>query len=337
MRILYAVQATGNGHISRACDLLPILKEYGEVDMLLSGRNFGLKNPFPTVYKYRGFSLEYNKNGGLNIPLMLARLRPLRMLKDAWHLPVENYDAVINDFEPITSLACKLRNKHSVHFGHQESFKSHDVPRTPVHNRLGAMILNNYVSSTNYIGLHFKSYDYNIFTPILNREIIQAPHSNQGHITVYLSQYPLEVQKAYFKKFKSIDFHIFSSACDKCTIEDNLKIFPVSKDTFSHSLISSHGVITGGGFETPAEAMYLQKKLLLIPIQGQYEQLCNAEAAKEWGATVLSSLKELNNETLRNWLDDYPPKKLELLHSKESIIEATLAAAFGGFFQGLPR
>lgn len=337
MRILYAIQATGNGHISRACDLLPILQEYGEVDVLLSGRNFGLKNPFPAVYQLRGFSLEYNKNGGLHIPLMLSKLRPLRMFKDAWNLPVEDYNAIINDYEPITALACKLRGKNSVHFGHQASFQSPAVPRTHNQHRLGAFILDNYVHCSSYVGLHFKSYDQNIFTPILNREIIQAQYSNQGHITVYLSQYPLDIQKAYFKKFRNLRFHIFSGACTKCETEDNLKIFPVSKDTFSHSLISSHGVITGGGFETPAEAMYLQKRLLLIPIQGQYEQLCNAEAAKEWGANVLSNLQELNKEGMRNWLDSYPPKKLELIHSKESIVEAALTAALSGLLHGFPR
>ena len=39
MRILYGVQATGNGHITRARVLLPALQAAGvEVDVLLSGR-----------------------------------------------------------------------------------------------------------------------------------------------------------------------------------------------------------------------------------------------------------------------------------------------------------
>jgi len=36
MKILYAVQATGNGHISRATQLLPYMEKYGEVDVFLS-------------------------------------------------------------------------------------------------------------------------------------------------------------------------------------------------------------------------------------------------------------------------------------------------------------
>jgi len=37
MKIFYAVQATGNGHISRAMELLPYLERYGKVDIFLSG------------------------------------------------------------------------------------------------------------------------------------------------------------------------------------------------------------------------------------------------------------------------------------------------------------
>ena len=36
MKIFYAVQATGNGHISRAIEILPYLRKYGEVDIFLS-------------------------------------------------------------------------------------------------------------------------------------------------------------------------------------------------------------------------------------------------------------------------------------------------------------
>jgi hypothetical protein len=40
---------------------------------------------------------------------------------------------------------------------------------------------------------------------------------------------------------------------------------PVNNDGFTQSMISSHGVITGAGFETPAETLYLGKKLICVP------------------------------------------------------------------------
>ena len=43
MKIFYAVQATGNGHISRAMELLPYFQRYGQVDIFLSGANNSLQ------------------------------------------------------------------------------------------------------------------------------------------------------------------------------------------------------------------------------------------------------------------------------------------------------
>ena len=39
MKIFYAIQGTGNGHISRAEQLYPYLQKHGEVDFFLSGSN----------------------------------------------------------------------------------------------------------------------------------------------------------------------------------------------------------------------------------------------------------------------------------------------------------
>ena len=46
-----------------------------------------------------------------------------------------------------------------------------------------------------------------------------------------------------------------------------------------YALLQCNGVITGGGFETVAEALYLNKRVLTIPIKGQYEQECNTTAS----------------------------------------------------------
>ncbi|NBR37369.1 MAG: hypothetical protein EBT80_08470 [Chitinophagales bacterium] len=43
MKIFYAVQATGNGHISRAMTLMPHLQKWGTVDVFLSGNNSHLR------------------------------------------------------------------------------------------------------------------------------------------------------------------------------------------------------------------------------------------------------------------------------------------------------
>jgi hypothetical protein len=73
---------------------------------------------------------------------------------------------------------------------------------------------------------------------------------------------------------------------------------------FDESLIKSHGVITGAGFETPAEALYLGKELMVLPMHGQYEQLCNAAALKEFNVSVVDSMDDYFPVYFNKWIFD---------------------------------
>ena len=107
MKILYAVQATGNGHISRAMELLPHLQKYGTIDIFLSGANSSLALDAPVKFRSKGVSLFYNCNGGLDYLKMLKQTNPVKLQHLIRSLPVEDYDLVLNDFDFITAAACK--------------------------------------------------------------------------------------------------------------------------------------------------------------------------------------------------------------------------------------
>ena len=193
MKIFYAVQATGNGHISRASEIIPFLKKYGSVDVFLSGNNHSLKNDLPVAYKSKGLSLYYDKEGSVDLWKTLKSIQLKKLWNEAKHLPIEKYDLIINDFECITSLSCKIKKIPSVHFGHQASFASNKVPRPNKREVTGEWVLKNYAYGTQNIGLHLKSYDHNIFPPIIKSSIISAEPKDNGHITVYLNHYSDEV------------------------------------------------------------------------------------------------------------------------------------------------
>lgn len=61
MKILYAIQGTGNGHMTRASAIIPILMNKGEVDILISGTQADLSLPFPVKYTYKGLSFIFGK------------------------------------------------------------------------------------------------------------------------------------------------------------------------------------------------------------------------------------------------------------------------------------
>ncbi len=321
MKIFYAVQATGNGHIARAIELMPYLKKMGQVDVFLSGSNSHLPAALPVVFKSKGMSLFYGNNGGLNYPKMLQSFSPFQIIREAAALPVEKYDLVINDFESITSLACKIKKVHSVGLGHQASFKSRHTPRSNKKDMLGEFILNNYATATEYIGLHFENYDSFIQAPVIKEKVLKATPLNKGHITVYLSHYSDDILLQYFTRFSEVSFQVFSKKIKQPFRQANIEWMPISNEGFTRSMIDSAGVITGAGFETPAEAMYLQKKLLCIPIKGQYEQLCNAAALEKLGVTILPAIREDFSEKLESWLNWEQQHSFVLQNTTAGLIE----------------
>ncbi len=327
MKILYSVQATGNGHISRAIELLPFLQQYGEVDVLLSGSNSHLNPDLPIKYRSKGVSLFYGNKGGLDYWKMLKDFSLKRIWNEAKALPVDQYDIVLNDFDSITSLACKLKNVPSVGFGHQASFRSSNVPRPLKNDIAGEIILNHYATSSAYVGLHFKQYDNFIFSPVLKNKILNADVSNKGYVTVYLSHYSDEVIKKTLHQIQGIRFEVFSKKVKQVSVDKNITFIPISNQEFTNSMINSLGVITGAGFETPAEALYLGKKLLCLPILGQYEQLCNTESLKEFGISVINKIENNFHLKIENWLNSQAPTQLALTNSTYEIVQHTIELA----------
>ena len=320
MKILYSVQATGNGHISRAMEILPYLERYGKTDIFLSGANSSLELDAPVKYRSKGLCLYYNSGGGLDYAATIGSFAPFRMMREIRELPVEKYDLVLNDFESTTSLACLYKKVPSVNFGHQASFRSEKTPRPAKKDLIGEWILKNYARASQYIGLHFRSYDDFILPPVIKREILQAEPEDQGYITVYLSSFSDQEIKKHLSPLKDIRFQVFSKEVQTTVQDGHILFIPVSKAGFNKSLIHSTGIITGAGFETPAEALYLGKKLMVIPIKGQYEQYCNAEALEKMGVTKIDSLDAGFEALFRNWISQKKRITLQPDHSTEAIV-----------------
>jgi len=319
MKILYAVQATGNGHISRAMELLPYLNEYGETDIFLSGANSSLNLNFPIKYRSKGLSLFYTCKGKLDYTKTAFALSPLRLRQEVKDLPVEKYDLILNDFECITAMACATKKIPSVNFGHQASFYSANTPRPKEKSKMGEWILKNYARASFYIGLHFKQYDDFIFPPVIKKEINKAQPADKDFFAVYLPSYCENVMEKYFHPLAPHRFHIFSWQTKNIKRSGNITFMPVDKTLFNEALINCTGIITGAGFETPAEALKLEKKLMVIPIRGQYEQQCNAAALEQMGIKKLDKLDDDFTDHFTEWVES-KSIKINYDHSTEEIV-----------------
>lgn len=326
MKIFYAVQATGNGHISRAMELLPYLKEYGNVDIFLSGANSTLSLNAFVKYRSKGLSLFYNCSGGLNYWQLLKNFQPLRLRQEIRDLPVEKYDLVINDFEYITAAACAKKKVPSVNFGHQASFLSPNTPRPEKKNATGEWVLKNYARANRYVGLHFQPYDDFIFTPVVKKDILLAEPTDKKYITVYLPSYCEPELKKIFHAIPDFQFQVFSRQTTERIVDRNITFIPVDTYLFNQSLVHCSGIITGGGFETPAEALHLGKKIISIPIRAQYEQQCNAAALEKMGVMCLKTIDDDFQVHFENWIGNNNNPKADYSNS----IPESLSYLFSG-------
>jgi UDP:flavonoid glycosyltransferase YjiC (YdhE family) len=80
MRILYGLQGTGHGHISRARELLPELSKQASVDVLISGSAVSHDLNGGTALQKHGISLTYDSNGGVSVLDTLRDFRPIRFI-----------------------------------------------------------------------------------------------------------------------------------------------------------------------------------------------------------------------------------------------------------------
>ena len=84
--------------------------------------------------------------------------------------------------------------------------------------------------------------------------------------------------------------------------------YPVNQYTFLESLRTSFGVVCNAGFQTSSEVIYLGKRLLVIPVKGQYEQLCNVAALQQLGVSSLDKINKHSIDKIKFWLDSNPVK-----------------------------
>ncbi len=303
MKILYAVNGTGNGHITRAMEIIPLLKKKGEVDVLISGMASEIKLPFDVKYKLKGIGFVFGKKGGVDYWKSFVKMNSRNMLREIKQVPVNEYDLIISDFEPVSCWAAIKAKMPSVGLSNQVATLHPLAPKPKRIDVVGKMVLKHFVPTTFNYGYHFKSLDKNIFTPIIRKQVRKQKVSDKGHYTVYLPSHDDERIIKHLKKFKDIKWQVFSKHSKKEYSVKNIHIQPIHNDLFLESMASSSGVICTSSFGTPSEALFLKKKLLVVPMKLQYEQYCNAAMLKSMGVPVMKKFKRKYIFKIKDFLE----------------------------------
>ena len=320
MRILYALQGTGNGHVARARDLVPRFSQYAEVDVLIAGSASDLDLGFPVKFRKYGLAMVYNSNGAVSYWRSLFQNKLITFLKDVFQLPVKDYDVVVIDFEAITSYACRLRGIKALQLSHQAAYWSMLSPR-PDKKSLHWEFVLKYMSPAHYkIGFHFERFDTFILPPIIRKEIRQLEISHQHKCVVYLPSYSSVDLVDFFRQFHNHSFVVFSPKASPI-VDVHIEVRAADVNGFLQELAACSHVICGAGFETPSEALFLGKSVLTIPIVGQYEQACNAAALAAMGVQVLPKLDQEYVNEVAEFLNQSQPKQVTFPDYAEELVQ----------------
>ncbi|MDI3325694.1 glycosyltransferase family protein [Pontibacterium granulatum] len=299
MRVLYGVQATGNGHITRARVMAPALKAAGvEVDYLFSGRPadqlFNME-PFGDYLTREGLTFV-QRDGQVKVWDTLRKNNVLRCWRDANALDLSSYDLVITDFEPVTAWAAKRKGVPSVGIAHQYAL----CYPIPGHNHhVLSRLIQLFAPAKTAIGVHWHHYDYPVLPPLIQPPLFE-PSVEQDKVLVYLPVNPIEELETRFAGITDYRFYIYC-AIDEPYQRDNLYFMPFSREGFQRDLSSCSGVVTNCGFGLISEALQLGKKVFSMPVKGQVEQQSNAHVLDELGLATIA--RDYDEALLSDWLE----------------------------------
>lgn len=322
LRCLFVVQGEGRGHLTQAMALRGLLCEAGhEVTGVVVGKSRGRRipsffhdafaGPVRTVASPGFVSDAANQSVRpwatlgrelCRVPQFWRSLTTLRTLIDR-HDP----DVVINFFEPLGGLYA-LRYRTTVPVvavGHQYMFL-HEAYRFPEGRSVERWGTCAFARLTAYgaarcLALSLypvreggNSARLRVLPPLLRGAVLEQPRgAPEPFFLVYiLNRGYAEAVIRWHEQNPTVPLHCFWDRPDAAPTEaydDTLTFHQLHDRTFLALMARCRGLVSTAGFESIAEAMYLDTPVQVVPVEGHYEQFCNAVDAVRAGAGVRSS------------------------------------------------
>ncbi|WP_409524238.1 MJ1255/VC2487 family glycosyltransferase [Nitrincola sp. MINF-07-Sa-05] len=299
MRILYAVQGTGNGHITRARVMAPALQQAGiQADYLFSGRD-------PDAYFDMECFGQYQTRTGLTLAThgskvskwqTLRKSRVGEFYRDVRNLDLSAYELVLTDFEPVAAWAAWRQKRRCIGLAHQYAlcFPLPGTEKAPLLKQAVSL----FAPTDIRLGIHWQAFDAPILPPLILPQTYPL-HHDASTILVYLPFEDGAEVRHWLLQFPEYQFRIYLKT-ETPGCEGNLTFLPLSREGFQQDLARCGGVICNAGFGLCSEAMQSGKKLLVKPLKGQVEQYSNAVILEQMQRA--SILQDFDKTLMRTWL-----------------------------------
>ena len=326
MKILYAIQTTGNGHLSRAQKLVPKFSEKTNVDILTSGPLNNFPTYKPPIKHYKGFKFFTSKSGSINWIQTVFLNNYFQFFIDVFNCPVRDYDIVISDYEPISAWASMLKGIKCVALSNQYVLNSKNVPKPKRYSRLLLRVINFLCPTKLGYGYHYRPYNENILSPIIRDRIREINTSTSNEILIYLPTYSINNIIDIIKKIPDqMEWTIFTNESDSNYKIEGVNINSISDNLFAKKIGSCYGIICAAGFSITSEAIFLGKPMLVVPVKAHIEQQFNAAALEKEGIQVLKEFSLNYIDKINEWI--HSPTVLHINYKDNSgeIVKKILA------------
>ena len=304
LKIAYGVQGTGNGHITRARIMADAFSQRDDVDVdfFFSGRDpesyFDMQC-FGNYTSFDGLSF-ISRNGKVSQYQTLMQSKPIQLIKDIRSLDLSKYDLLINDFEPVTAWAAKGQEIPSISISHQAAF-SQGAPRQGA-SIIDRLIMRFFAPSDIQLGVHWFHFGRAILPPFIYEKPLLKP--TQKHTLVYLPFENTDEITAMLEPLSEHKFMCFHPGIKEPKENEHIQWHPPSTLGFKQALQHANGVIANAGFELSSESLQLGKRLLLKPLDGQFEQLSNAHTLRQ--LELCETMFRLDTDSVDDWLKTTP-------------------------------
>lgn len=321
MRILYGVVGEGMGHATRSRVILTELQKRHDLRVVASGRAASyLAETVSGVHEIWGLTFAME---GAEVRLMQSAIQNLRGATRGLPQDVRRYydltrefapEAVITDFD---SFAVLYAQRHRLPIISLDNIQMLD--RCSHDKEILAGYHKDFTVAKRFVAMKVpRAHRYLVTTffyppvrkkrttlvpPILRPDILEAEREQGEHLLVYWAG---DETVPGILKSSGVPCRIYGmeGRITEDRVDENLTYRPFSGPGFIDDLRTCRGLVTGGGFSLLGEAVYLQKPMLAIPLQGQAEQQLNARYVERLGFG--RCVHALTAEVLDDFLTELP-------------------------------
>jgi uncharacterized protein (TIGR00661 family) len=318
-KIIYGVAGEGFGHSSRSHLIGQRLIEAGH-DVMFVGSKKSL------AYLRQYFGERVREIFGLGFAFKDGRIDKSETLKqNLLNLPegsrqndelYKKYfdpfgpELVISDFEPFSAWWAWRKHVPFVSIDHEHMLTLCELEhrRRNWFSRLTSSVVTkcHYVGAVGYVIINFfrmpLRIDSAVLAPPVVRPAVTTLKPGKGeHILLYSTTGKgKERLRKLLGKFGSEKFYLYGF--DEAGRFDNCVFKERSTEGFLSDLAACRGVIASAGFSLISECLYLKKRVLVMPVAGQYEQIINAHYIEKLDLGV--SCEKLDEPVVARFLDE---------------------------------